>query len=201
MATENDVADFVAALETHFFPVKHDPPSRVTAWLASMFRDLRGYSSQVLDEAARDIIRNRKERYFPLPAECREACEAVKKRSDIASRASQLSATTWTYKRDDDYAPWRVQLADDLIRCDIGRQAVKEGWVLSLHDYARKHGKLPTQAEFHGLKQAAKEFDRAYTECVRGGWPQAAVLRDLGDKMIARREELSDMVQHGVVRG
>jgi hypothetical protein len=194
VASRDDVADFVANLENHFFPVKHDPPSRVTAWLASMFRELGGYSTQVLEEAAKDIVGTRTERYFPLPAECKKACENVRKRSDIAAKAAQLKTGTWTYKRDDEYAEWRIELANDLVKCAIGKQAAKEGWILSLHDYARKYKQMPHPSEIYALKEGAKGFDQAYEQCVRGGWPDAAGLRKLGESMLAKRKQLSEMV-------
>jgi len=91
----------------------------------------------------------------------------------------------------------RVNLANDLVRCAEGRQAAKDGWIGTLHAYAVEYARFPPAAEFGALKRQAKEFDQAYAECVKGGWPQAHRLEQLGRDMLANRKRLTEMVLRG----
>jgi hypothetical protein len=193
------VVKFLTTLKA-VFPVKFPRPELEGAWLKAMTKALRGYTAEVLDDAATEIINTYTGKFFPKPAECIKACNEVLKWRNLAKRDSALPMGGSNPFQSPDYSPERVRLADDLVRTDQGRRAAKEGWILSLHDYCRKHGKVPHPSEEPTLKKGAKEFDDAYEECVRGNFVLASTLTDLGDKMRARREELSDMVLHGVER-
>jgi hypothetical protein len=83
----------------------------------------------------------------------------------------------------------------------MGKRAARDGWVLSLHDFCRKHGRLPQHHEVDKLKAAAKFFDEQYAIAVRGAaGPNSKALARLGDKMLARRNSLIDRVLHGVTK-
>lgn len=212
MANETDVADFIAALENQFFPPKHDPESRRIAWMQAFFREMRGFSTQVLVEAARDIILTRKERFFPLLSECVKACEMAKKRSDLVAKAAAAPTTTqWKLEKDNEWADWRVEQADRLIIGPMGKEAAKSNWIGQLHDFIRKEQRLPNGMEVGRLKEEANIFDKKYAECVAfRGWKttpasepdammQAKFLVELGSKLLRKRAELSDRVENGVV--
>lgn len=211
MATNVDVADFVAALEGQFLPVKHDPPSRRTAWMKTFLEELSRFSAQILVEAARDIIVTRKERFFPLLSECVTACRNAQKRFDIVAKASASPVSNWKPQKDDEWAEWRKDLADRLIIGPMGKQAAASNWILQLHDFIRKHQRLPNGMEVGRLKTEADIFDEKYAECVAfRGWKttpasepgaiaQAGWLVKLGNQMLARRAELADRVQNGVI--
>lgn len=212
MATNIDVSDFVTELENHFIPVRHEESARKKAWMATFGRELARFSVQVLVEAARDLIVTRKERYFPPLSECVAACENAKKRFDLVAKASASPVkSNWKPQKDDEWADWRRELADKLIIGPMGKQAAASNWILQLHDFIRKHQRLPNGMEIGRLKEEASIFDEKYAECVAfRGWKttpqsepgamlQAKWLVKLGDQMRARRAELADRVHNGVI--
>jgi hypothetical protein len=212
MATNIDVSDFITELENHFIAVKHESDARKKSWLATFGRELSRFSVQVLVEAARDLILTRKERYFPPLSECVTACQNAKKRFDLVAKAAAAPVqSNWKPEKDDEWADWRRDLADKLIIGPMGKQAAASNWMLQLHDFIRKHQRLPNGMEIGRLKQEAKIFDEKYAECVAfrgwktttqsepGAMAQAGWLVKLGDQMRARRAELADRVANGVI--
>ena len=188
------VRDFVAELLVHFA----DTRDRDDAWADSMVKALRGFTREVLNAAAADIIATRKYRNFPLPAECIEACWKAKDRLSTAERAANLPGLAQHNIITSGKGPkqYNEMHGDQLIVGPMGRQAAKEGWILSLHDFASLYHRLPDPGEIPRLKQAAKSFDTHYAICVRGGWEQAqALVQGIGDTMLAKRKKYAAMAQ------
>jgi hypothetical protein len=209
VATDDEVSDFITDLENHFFPVKHDPASRKTAWMGTYNRELGRFSTEVLDEAKRDLIVGRKERFFPPLSECVDACYKARKRSDLVAKAALATVTNYDPAKSDPYAPWRGEMADRLIIGDMGRKAAKEGWILMLHDFIWVNQRLPRKEEIPALKAAIEGFEEAYKRCVAMvGWKGKDQLGELalsgklaewGESIIARRAELTERVENGVI--
>jgi hypothetical protein len=195
------VSNFITSLVVHF-PVRHDSDAAENAWLQSMLKNLKPYGASVLSRAAQRIIDNRKDRRFPLPAECRSACEEIIK-LDRASETPRFEAASNNATSAQSEYDRRYAHADWLItQAPIGKAAAKEGWVLSLHDFIRINGRLPTERhEIDKCKASAKGFDQAFAECVRGeaGFLSRPLL-GLGESMLRRRHKIEDMVLHGVVK-
>lgn len=204
-----NVTKFIADLAVHF-PTRFPRPEMEQAWLQSMVRELKGYSASELDKAARAIIQTRKRTDFPLLADCKAACDEAKKWLDMAeAKLPSGPATTWA--KDNDWADWRIEQADRLIIGPMGKQAAASNWILQLHDFIRKHQRLPNGLEVGRLKEEANIFDEKYAECVAfrgwkttpasepGAMAQAGWLVKLGNQMLARRAELADRVQSGVI--
>ncbi len=190
--------DFVAAMTMHYYPPAKWDEEQEKAWSKTIVRELSGFSSEVIERGAHQIIRTRKEGRIPLVSECIEACHEARRWIDAEKNKGQLpmgekpaSGLDWTSDR--------LKLATDLCMSPMGREAAKEGWVQQLHDFARKNSRLPQPGEIGALKREAKAFDEAYARCVKGGWPQAEKLERLGAMMLKRREDLVDRVLHGVV--
>lgn len=199
------VAGFVTTLITHF-PVRHDTQALEQEWMGSMVRNLRNYGGAVLTKAAQRIIDTRVDRRFPLVAECRKVCDEIDRFEKAAQPNPQAEIPKYA-----GLADWQTKLADDLIKCEMGRQAAREDWILSLHDFARKNGRLPTGSEIAKCKQGAREFDETYAQLIRdfakldnptseenlGAWKRlsetevAGSLIKLGDSMLASRSELA----------
>jgi len=178
------VSNFMTDLVTHF-PKKHESPAAEKVWLQSMASTLRGYSDSVLRQAAQNIIDTREDRYFPLPAECKQACDAVQKVQEIVTRAQTLPQLQTGVG--DEWSPERVKFAYELVRCGMGRQAAQDNtcWVLGLWHFCRKFQRLPETREIDQLKRDAREFDEAYAKCVRGvAGPMSKVLEKLGASML-----------------
>ena len=55
-------------------------------------------------------------------------------------------------------------MADRLIIGALGRDAAKSNWILQLHDFIRKHQRLPNGMEVGRLKDEANIFDRKYVQ-------------------------------------
>lgn len=190
MKISDAVKEFIAIVATHFPPPKFDDDGTKLAWVESMQRNLGHYKPDVLKAAADLIVDERGETYgtrkFPLPKECRQACHEVISRQQAERRTSTLPIGA---DLGNQFADWRTNLADDLILTPLGREAAKGGWVLGLHDFARREGRAPQGREIDQIKRETKEFDAAYEECARGGWPEAHHLEALGRSMLARREK------------
>lgn len=189
MSQQQAITNFITSLALHF-TVKHETPEHEKAWLKSMAMNLRSFPASVLNEAAEEIIRTRKHRNFPLPAECREVCIAIDKRE----RAQELPVEEKIPERHPEWTKWRIRNADMLINSALGREAARSNWILQLHDFVRVHQRMPKEHEVSRIKEQARLFDEAYAECVKGGWEQAAMLERLGAKMLARREKLRAFV-------
>ncbi len=197
MTSVSAVSKFLSELSLHFGK-RFETDEAEDQWLDSMQRNLRIYPASVLDRACKRIVDNRKERYFPLPAECRAACEEViklekaeqaPKFDDAATAKAKLDASDWQYRQ-----------ADDQIQCSLGRRAAQEGWILSLHDFAREKGRIPTQEyEIRQCITSARGFDEAYEELLREkALGRSTSLQNsliqLGDMMRQRREKYRQMV-------
>lgn len=185
--TVSAVSKFLTELSLHFGK-RFDSEEAEDQWLDSMERNLRVYTPSVLERACKRIVDTRKDRYFPLPAECRAACEEIVK-IEKAESATRLDEPKHKFSG---HADWQYRLADDLIMSDLGRRAARDGWILSLHDFCRNNGRLPTQ-EFEIKKciDGARGFDRAYEAVLNGaGGVCAKALEGLGDTMLKRREAL-----------
>lgn len=193
-----DAVSFISTLILHF-PVRHDSQEKEKAWTLALVRELRGFSPDVLQGACESIIRNRKDRRFPLLAECRSACVEAQRWLDMEKNKGDLIKSSQPAGSHLDWTADRLKLATDLCMSPMGRQAAKEGWIQQLHDFARRNSRLPQPNEIGALKREAKLFDEAYAKCVKGGWPQAEELERLGALMLKRREDLVDRVLHGVV--
>jgi hypothetical protein len=185
------VSNFISELSLHFSK-RFDSEAAEDQWLDSMRRNLRTYSPSVLKRACQRIVDTRKDRYFPLPAECRRACEEIEK-VERAENARPLDTHAHPLQVG---ADWKYRLADDLIMCGLGKRAAQEGWILSLHDYCRNNGRLPTQEhEIRKCIQDAKGFDQAYEDVLNGnGGALTKALEALGDTMLKRREALREKV-------
>ena len=193
-----DAVSFISSLILHF-PVRHENPDKEKAWALAIKRELHGFPSEVLEKASQSIIRNRKDRRFPVLAELRGACVEAKRWLDIEGSKADLIKSSQPAGSHLDWTADRLKLATDLCMSPMGREAAKEGWVQQLHDFARKNSRLPQPGEIGALKREAKAFDEAYARCVKGGWPQAEKLELLGAMTLKRREDLVDRVLHGVV--
>lgn len=189
------VLDFIASVSVHFPPPRGLDESLERAWLESISRSLEFYKPDVIAAAAQLILDERGEmngvRRFPLPKEIKQACHEVLNRRSAEQRASTLPIAA---ESDNQFADWRVRLADELIMTAMGRDAARGGWILGLHEFCRREARAPNDREIPQIRREAKEFDAAYETCVMGGWPEARGLERLGRSMLDRREALRQRV-------
>jgi hypothetical protein len=198
--SEAAVAKFIGAIAIHMPRHRAETEAEKATeklWFKDMVAMFKNYSDSVLERAATRIVRSEsKDRRFPLPAACMKACEEIIKldraeatpRLDDKSRApAQMQSE---YDRKYANADWLIT------QSPMGKQAAREGWILSLHDYIRQHDRLPVEKhEIEWCKDSARGFDKAYEEVLNGrGGVLCKSLEGLGDTMLKRRYKLTDMV-------
>lgn len=204
--------EFLETLQTNFRAGKHESEEHEAKWVAMMVSELKGYSPDVLRQAAKNIVRKRADKYFPILSVCLAACEDAKHWIDQANPRLHLAAKQ-TPGVDE-----RRRLADELVMGELGRKAAREGWIVGLHDYIRDRGRMPDDGQIRKLKAASESVPGALDACVIGmtkapekldgkegfrqidGRDLAAELRKLGLSMLDRRQKLTEMVLDGVVR-
>lgn len=188
MSTKS-VLKFVDAVIQHFPPFRWDEEQE-KAWVNTMVRELGGFSDQVLDHAMTTMLRTRKVRQIPLVAECIDACVDARRWIEKDKIAGELPA--FNPSAGADWTTERVKLAYDLCKgAAMGKEAAKDGWVLTLWNFVREKQRLPKGSEIDACKRVAREFDETYAKCVKGGWPEAKKWEALGASMLAKREKLS----------
>lgn len=195
--SEHAALEFLTTLQTQFRVKRHESEEHEAKWVSMMVDELEGYSPQILEQAAKNLIRKRRNEYFPVLSECLAACEEAKRWIDAATPKLQLGKPG---ERASPFSEDRMQLADDLVMGEMGRQAAREGWILALHDSVMKTGRLPDSRHIPQLKAQVHGFQEALDKCRAGNFPLAGVLVELGISMLQRREQLTDMVLHGVAR-
>lgn len=191
-------SEFIEEVLLHWPPYRWDEDQEAS-WTKSMTLELRIFDPAVLAKAIAHMKRTRKDRRTPTVAECISACAEALRWINI-EKGKQALPIEEQKQTLSEYSQDRIKLANDLVMGSLGKQAAKEGWILSLHDFCRNKLRLPMSHEVDKCKKGAKEFDESYRLAVKGGWPQAAALEQLGAKMLKKRQELSDMVLHGVMK-
>lgn len=148
---------------------------------------LSQFRGDILDAAYAHVRDTHRYRNWPSIGDCVAAARAasVSPRPRRQAQAENESYAEWT--------PERVAEADALCRCDLGRQALAEGWLLSLHDYCRKHRCTPPPLAIEGLRASA-EFVTAYAASPPEGGALSGALRSLAQSLLRRREEVAARV-------
>lgn len=154
MTTERQVdavLAFIATVELHYpRPKFNGNETQEEAWVQDYIADLGGYAPHVLKSAARHIRRSRDPKKdsttFPKPRECIDACNHVaaemeQQQQDEIRRQPLMLADPKVDQWSDD----RINLAFDICKTELGRRAVREGWISGLIDYARSNARLPAE--------------------------------------------------------
>lgn len=195
MNNEEAIARFIAVVALHFpRPKFNEDEAMEGAWIASMNRALGGFSSETIAAAAIQIVSSRKPkrdgRFFPVPAECVEICSEIQRFAQMAQRPL-LAAPNKNEWSDD-----RLSLAFDLINCETGRRAAREGWVSALHTFCRKNMRLPAgPSEIQACVASGRAFDEALAKChARASSPWNTALLALGEGFRKRRADLAGKV-------
>jgi hypothetical protein len=191
------VTRFVDTVLATFPPFRWEDEQEQT-WIATAVRRLSAFPDNVLEKALDHIVGTRGNHKTPLIAELLDACHEARRLINHDTGKSELPIAE--PQGHGDWTADRLKLADSLVMTPLGREAAKDGWIGSLHAFCQRNMRAPLGPEIAACKREAKEFDQAYEICVRGGWGQANELEKLGAKMLGKRQQLIDMVLHGVVR-
>jgi hypothetical protein len=217
------VLNFIDTVLQHWPPYQWDD-DRQKSWVNTMVRELAGFSDAILNKAITEMIRKRTDRRIPTVAECLDACYEAKRWLDAEKTKGELPLEHQLGgSRAMEHTAERKKLADEIAldpNNPLVRQAAKEQWIGILHDFVRKHRRMPDPrqrieylksvhtkkghgemlSEVEWCRREGRDHLEAYEACVRGGWPYAKVLLDqLGDPMRQRRNQKIDRVLHGVL--
>lgn len=178
-------------------------PDYLEAFYRQWARLLHKYSRAEL-EAARDRLLSsfRKAPFKPWPdlPDCVAACEdarAAQARGTQLNTSASRKTLTWIERerlRREDEAAWSDEAkmeANMLVQSPMGRLAAEQGWILGLHDFCRRHRRLPDPvkeaAAIAEMKVNAKFFDDVFDTC-------SGALRRAAEIMRDRRGKLREMV-------
>ena len=158
--------------------------------------NLARYSSEVLQEAANLLLATRKERRFPLPAECIEACQEIENRLELKKTAEKLRERNVPKRLPLDGKEWtkeRVEMANRLMRSEVGRLAAQEGWIVALHDFCREQKRLPTKFEALDIREAALARRAQNKEVAAAMTNPPKFLKAIEKAMENKRKRLSEI--------
>ena len=171
-------------------------------WVRTLSRLLGGYDEGVLMEAAEEIVRTRDPAkdgtMFPKPAEITRACEAVAEARRLRE-VPLLETETAIRRREREMLAWskdRLALAEDLCRGELGRRAVREGWIGALFSFCRVNGRLPTtRAEIDEVIGNHRNFVAALDHLEQMDGAIAKSLLALGNSVLARGREIGRRIE------
>lgn len=136
----------------------------MAGWLSIYDEQLNGFTSSVLAESAKHIIATHKVRSFPLVSECIAACRAAQESAMLRARADRQTAV----KRgiDPAFDDWRRKSADKLFATELGRQALKEDWGWTLHDWLMSNQRQPDKHEIEQIRKNGMSRSKRFWELV-----------------------------------
>jgi hypothetical protein len=158
----------------------------VDAWVTEWENALKQFEAWVIEAAATRIIHDRTQAGFPFPAEVRRVCYQVL--ADDKSSKPTLDVAP------DKGNPYK--LASELIKCELGRRAAREGWVLTLRDFVVRNGRLPQgDIEIKKLIKIRDQFQQNLIDCIDGnGGLLGGPLAKLGRSMAKKEYDLAQRV-------
>lgn len=163
--------------------------NEVALIIAEYARHMEGYSVSELSSAADFIARTRKFKSWPTIGDCIEALDD--RRQKIREDNAPERSTAEPYP---EWSKRRIAEADLMLASELGRQAAREGWVLSMHDFCRNNRRLPRAHEIGKLIAAARYVDRIAAGVGIEGiadTPPGRALRRMASETIAKRERLA----------
>lgn len=163
------------------FAIRFDNDEDQAEWLKDMSDAFKSYDRKILRDATQWLIFHRKQRAFPLIADIKEACDKVTPDSG-KGHPSQPQDPMWSAEA--------FQYADKEIDCETGRRSAREGWCLGLHEFLRRHRRMPNRIEVAEIIETSRFVDR----CAAGLEPlgfAASQLGQLASSILERRERLA----------
>ncbi len=199
-----ELANSIYALYPPFRPWDD---ATLEAWTNVILEKVGQYTPEVRAKAFKSLTEVEHKNKPPQPATIFEHCREARRWSEEAKREADLPVAAETPIASDWLA--RQAFADQLVKCPLGLEAAKGGWISTLHSFAAKNRRLPTAAEQAACKREAKEHrEDIYPRCVRASSkveePAALplnqtqmrwkILEKIGATMLARGEAKRAMV-------
>lgn len=193
------VAQFIAMVSLHFPRPKFGGDEVMEGgWMSSMTLALSKYSDDVLREAAQQILLKRVPKkdgaFFPAPSECIAVCNTIANQHFKDEEKSRLLPGP----NPDSWSDDRLALAFDLMKSELGRRAVREGWLQSLYTFCRKNMRLPKGNEIEVCIADGRIVQQVVEEFQNGEPNQfnAAIVR-WGNTMLEKQDELARKLASG----
>lgn len=164
---------------------------------------LHKYNRAELETARERVLGTfRKVPFKPWPdlPDCVAACEDARaaavhrEQLNLSASSRVLSWVERERLRREDEAAWSDEAkmeANLLVQSSLGRLAAAQGWILGLHDFCRRHRRLPDPVKeskaIAEMKANAKYFDDVFDTC-------SGALRRTAEIMRAKRGKLRELV-------
>lgn len=189
---ETAAARFIRLVSVQFPPPRFESEKHELEWLAAVRAALNNYSKEIIDRACQEIMNTRglrrDEKWFPLIAEIRKVCEAIKDDIERVPRLKAAHDEIFDGHKAPPYSKARTKLVVDLLRGSMGRQAAEEGWIGPLVDYTRANKCLPDASLIRVLKAQAQDTFELVEKCHLGKGGLANRLAILGDSILRRNK-------------
>ena len=147
---------FMAGLKRHC-ALPDLAPEELEAWLEDFERILGVYPQDVLERARDRLIGEAGRGYILLSLpRCKAVCEQIHHelhRPPVSRRSDRFTGPE----------PEQIETARRLIRGELGRRAVSEGWIVALYDFCLAHSRLPTPDEAARLQASAAAVNATLT--------------------------------------
>ena len=186
----NGVKNFIAAVDLMFpAPQFGGDKARQSGWFALMSSELSGYPDDVLSEVGKKIIREETGQFFPKVAKIREHCDAIME-SKRALERPLLPAPKELHP----FAVERFDLARDLAKSPIGKQANRDGWGTEFFQFCVEHMKAPKGNEIDACKVKARKLKAEMERCQKEPGVTQAWAR-YAQRMVDKDKEFMDGAQ------
>lgn len=153
-------------------------------FLVEYARAIDGTDADALRRAGDILIR--KSTFWPKPSEVLDLVGEI-----LAERDRKLAREE---ERKGKSLPVQMREASQMIRCDLGRRAVDEGWIRQLWDFCRTRGRLPGQYEVGALVASAREHEEIVAKLAVNPTPLQRALLNLAAGMMERGKQLAEIV-------
>lgn len=176
---------------TVFGEPKTDRPD---AMIAEYEKALDGNTSEVLNRAVDNLFKRTKFRVWPTIGECIVAVKEASQdlRSEKASKAVGPEKKKW----EDAYSEWSDEafaIADRMVKCQLGKAALKQDWLLGLHEFIRRERRYPSGFEQKEIRRQTDLINRCAAGAVDMGIMHAG-LKKLAQSFIENRQKLNERI-------
>lgn len=190
-----DVMSFMVDPLREVFALPKQAEINLGRFYGAYIETLDTFDDNTLSAGSRLIITTRTSRSFPLPAECNVACkEAIdaKRFNDSPVKDGNRHARIGFEYRHPEWEVEKIRGADKLICSQLGQEALREKWIVALHDFCRIHQREPLPREIASIRAMGLASQKDFEDMVNSGvdnnqfYPLVRNLVNLRNAMFAR---------------
>lgn len=202
-----DVVSFMIDPLREVFALPKHAETNIGRFYGVYIDTLDTFDDNTLSAGSRLIITSRTSRSFPLPAECNAACkEAIdaKRFNDSPVKDGNRHARIGFEYRHPEWEPATIRKADELICSQLGQDALREKWIVALHDFCRVHQREPLPREIASIRAKGLAAQKDFEDMVNSGvdnnqfYPLIRNLTNLRTAMFARLGKVVTGGNYGV---